>query len=361
MRALDVLVEAVGATSGGGLRVLTDTLSALTSSPDIARVTLCSSPTLCLPDDLDLHPKLEVAPKPHATHDVGRAAWHAGGFGEFARSVRPDVALCMHGMGITQANLPRVMMLQQPLLFDPHALATMPTRARARLLLMRALTAAHCRGAARVLAHTPIIAARAAGQLHLDPARVALLAPHVPTPPPLPPQAPHPVVLYLGHDLPYKNLTTLYNAWVKVHGAMPDAQLWLTLKQGPALPGARYLGALTREQVWQALGESWLVVMPSLTETIGLPMMEAMSCARTLLVADLPHARSLCGAAGVYVEASSPKHWASMMLWLLRDAEIREAFGARGLRRAAQLRARHPSERLVWLLRQAASEAPPCG
>lgn len=48
------------------------------------------------------------------------------------------------------------------------------------------------------------------------------------------------------------------------------------------------------------------LVFPSLTESYGLPLVEAMTIGMPIVAADRPYARELCGATGIYFDPHSP-------------------------------------------------------
>jgi glycosyltransferase involved in cell wall biosynthesis len=61
------------------------------------------------------------------------------------------------------------------------------------------------------------------------------------------------------------------------------------------LPNVRFLGKLTRDQVFERYEMVDCLVFPSLLETWGLPISEFKSTGKPMLLADLPYARETVG------------------------------------------------------------------
>jgi glycosyltransferase involved in cell wall biosynthesis len=70
-------------------------------------------------------------------------------------------------------------------------------------------------------------------------------------------------------------------------------------------PWLRYLGPLAPVQVIEEYAECDALVFPSLEESYGLPLIEAMHLGLPIVAADLPYARELCGDQAIYFDPRS--------------------------------------------------------
>lgn len=75
-----------------------------------------------------------------------------------------------------------------------------------------------------------------------------------------------------------------------------------------------------------------VVVVPSRTESFGLVALEAASCGRSVVAADVGGLRGLVihGETGLRVRGRDPRHWASAIDEVLSNPERADAFGAAG-------------------------------
>ena len=75
---------------------------------------------------------------------------------------------------------------------------------------------------------------------------------------------------------------------------------------------------------------------PSLAEGLGLPVVEAMSCGVPVVASNASAVPEAVADAGVLADARDPLAFASALASVLRDAGLRSALRARGLKRAEQ-------------------------
>jgi len=93
-----------------------------------------------------------------------------------------------------------------------------------------------------------------------------------------------------------------------------------------------------------------MLVMPSLAETVGLPMLEACAIGCPVLAADLPYAREICGEAASFFRANNVKACARAICALIADPAARDALARRGRGRVEDLRAARPYEGMAELI-----------
>lgn len=108
------------------------------------------------------------------------------------------------------------------------------------------------------------------------------------------------VFIFVSNDAPHKNHRYLLLAWGELLRRGLTPRLQLTLPEGsrflPLLDalvrqGARVenLGLMPHEEVLEYTLRARYVVFPSLAETLGLGLVEAIYCGCTILAADLPY------------------------------------------------------------------------
>ena len=93
-----------------------------------------------------------------------------------------------------------------------------------------------------------------------------------------------------------------------------------------------------------------LLALPSLVETVGLPLLESMSLGVPVVAADRPYAREICGDAAEFFDPKSSESFAASAGRLLEDRGSREMLKARGIARSKQMRLMKPYQALVAAL-----------
>lgn len=116
-----------------------------------------------------------------------------------------------------------------------------------------------------------------------------------------------------------------------------------------------WLGVLSPSDVARELARASLFIFPSLTESFGLPLAEAMAAGLPIVTSDRAWAREVCGSAAVYVDPDAAPSLADAVNSLLRDDRARSALGIAGLRRARELTWNAAFDRYLNLLEAASS------
>jgi glycosyltransferase involved in cell wall biosynthesis len=163
-----------------------------------------------------------------------------------------------------------------------------------------------------------------------------------------------PYVLFVGSEQPRKNLAALLHAFrmVREGGDFPELRL---VKVGR--PGGRE--AAFREETLRLIRELNLqscvdlvghvpdedlpayyagalcVVLPSLYEGFGLPVLEAMACGCPVIVSDRGALPEIAGDAALVAKPDA-QHLSEALLAVLDDGAMRESLRAAGLRRATE-------------------------
>jgi glycosyltransferase involved in cell wall biosynthesis len=135
-------------------------------------------------------------------------------------------------------------------------------------------------------------------------------------------------LFYPSLTRPHKNHETLISALPLILATHPNVVLLLTegepdpfdlekdriyrnlVAQAQALgvtDRIRWVGWLNKDEVTFGLRAASLMVFPSVLESFGLPLAEAIGADAKICAADLPYAREVAGDAAVYFEAQNPE------------------------------------------------------
>jgi alpha-1,3-rhamnosyl/mannosyltransferase len=188
------------------------------------------------------------------------------------------------------------------------------------------------------------VAAGRVRAVHHGPGQLAAL-----TPGELPAGTPPAYVLYVGTLEPRKNLPMLLAAWRLLRRRLPGApplllcgrwgwhgeELQPAVAAGTAEGWLVHLGYVPAPQLAALYRGALLLVLPSLYEGFGLPVVEAFAAGIPALLSDLPVLREVAGEAALFAPAGDPEAWAAALARLLGDATLRRELAARGNARAA--------------------------
>jgi glycosyltransferase involved in cell wall biosynthesis len=184
-------------------------------------------------------------------------------------------------------------------------------------------------------------------------------------------------LLWVSHYADHKDLATLLRAvtLLRERGDMP-VELGLTLEPAHAnvqrgqhtimpaeerkrlagLEGTvRYLGVLGYEKVWQAYREADVFVFPSLCESFGHPLVEAMAAGLPVVASGIPVHREICGDAAQYFPVRDAQALAERLAAVAADANLRAEMARRGAFRVASFLWEAHVEHLLAVLRELAA------
>lgn len=170
-------------------------------------------------------------------------------------------------------------------------------------------------------------------------------------------------LLYVGNDMPYKNVDLVIAALGQLRERVPGATLFATWPRTHPLcsrAGVIGLGYLNGGSLARAYTLATVLVQPSLAETSSLPLHEAMAKGTPIIAADRPYAHDECDDAAIYFDPLSTNDFVSTAAALLLDEGLRVALADRGRIVAAKRRAEEPYRRMVDALRRIATPAAAC-
>ena len=177
-----------------------------------------------------------------------------------------------------------------------------------------------------------------------------------------------PFFLFVGTIEPRKNLKRLVQAFAifRQHAVSSDALLVLAGNRGwlsdeldevvrPLGDSVRMIGRVSEEDLIHLYNATLAVVLVSLYEGFGLPVVEAMACARPVLVSNRAALPDVVGDAGLLVEAEDVNAIALGFERLWEDESLRRVLGERGRQRAQSFDWATAAQRTGEVYRKAAA------
>lgn len=138
--------------------------------------------------------------------------------------------------------------------------------------------------------------------------------------------------LFVGSLEPRKNVARLLQAWAKLGGLFPDLGLVIAGRAGrafrqPAIKkppeGVLLTGYVSEEDLPVLYSGAQAVIMPSLYEGFGLPVLEALACGTPVLCSRIAALQEAAGPAGLYFNPADVEEIAGAMARLANDSTLR--------------------------------------
>src|SRR5215831_12775108 len=167
----------------------------------------------------------------------------------------------------------------------------------------------------------------------------------------LPPQADnaHPLLFYPSHLGEYKGFRILFDAVRILKERFPAVKLVLTIGQEDNrelfCSYQRYLeklgihesvlmiGRVAQDSIASLYKRADLMIYPSLCESFGFSMLEAMGTHVPIVAADTPLNHEICQSAAIYYPPLNPKACAEVVASLIEDDSARDKLRSEGTRR----------------------------
>ena len=143
--------------------------------------------------------------------------------------------------------------------------------------------------------------------------------------------------LFIGRLVPTKGVAHLVDAAVrtgislKVAGTGPMFEM---LRKRAAGSSVELLGRIDEEQKERLLSRCSFFVMPSLQESFGIALLEAMEHGKAVIASSAGGLASVAGNAGIIVPPGDSAAIAGAMKQLWEDAELRKKLGENAVKRA---------------------------
>lgn len=361
MPKVKLAIEALGVKYGGGATVLSDLLSAAVADERIERVHVLCSPKRTRLFNFPASAKIVEVECPFAEgNKLYRLWWLERRLPIELRQLGCNSLLCLSGCGTGGAAIPHLTMIQQSLPFSPEATKLGSFAGRLRMRGIRSAMRRSCKSSRRVIVQTQKMKDTLGSAFSLPSHRIRVITPCVRKIDAL--EKPSDAlagmrsarrgfrVLYVGNQSAYKNVNLLVRAAESLRMRIPDLSVYLTLPPDHPVNGRHgvvCLGYLGGPELAEAYSLADAFVMPSLQETVGLPLLEAMSSGTPIIAADRPYAREVCGTAAVFCDPYDSSSLASRIEQVLTDPELRAELVSEGLRLTQVRRQARPYEQML--------------
>jgi glycosyltransferase involved in cell wall biosynthesis len=187
-------------------------------------------------------------------------------------------------------------------------------------------------------------------------------------------QTENPFILVVSVVLEHKNLVRLVEAYdqllqsldqkldLVIAGPIGSVKLYQTLQlfleQRGLTNNVRFLDSITSDELLVLYHQAELMVFPSLEETFGLPLIEAMAVGLPVVVSRASAIPEVCGDAARYFDPQDVADMTRAISAVLTDYSLREDLVQRGLTRASTFSWSTAAESLLTLMRRLAEGNP---
>ncbi len=375
-----IVVNAVSAISGGGVAYLRNLLPALGALDPTNEYVVLGSPW----QDFWGFPlagnfRLCFAPLPGARSLWQRLLWEQTQLPLLLRNQKADVVYCPADLAPVRAPCPIVLAVQN---LSPHGGRYSHENAtnKARLALLRWGTRMSARRASRVVFVSEYAREVVCRRLRIHRTKTKVIY-HglnpgfsaVGTEPDVPRMGSR-YVLYVSDIYPHKNVPFLVAAFarlcaettgdyeLKIVGnsyAPGEVRMAQSIARGAGIGSrVRFLGGLSPEEVAAACRGAALFAFPSLEESFGMPLLEAMASGVPIVASDRTAIPEVCGDAALYFDPENLDSAVSQMRLGLSDGELRRRMIEAGMRRAGTFSWGRAARQLLAVFEEAGRPRP---
>ncbi|MBZ5668199.1 MAG: glycosyltransferase family 4 protein [Acidobacteriia bacterium] len=364
---MKVVIKAASVKMGGALTYMCDFLRhAATMAPDCEYVVLLPSETIPKLPPLPKNVRFVAAPTKGMT-PLARVWWEQVSLRKLLTEEKPDLFYATGNLGMLHCPVRQLLLVEGLVYFSKiHRRTMVPKHSfswRVAYTLRRWLICRSVRSADVVMTPTQAMLDELRDFVDV-PSHKALVNPYgVEHPDPSPrdlsvgPKTGRSnagnlcKLLYVSLYGEHKNLSTLLKAMPLLNKDRAGKFLLQTtadptcegaartvthgedsaLAQEPSVSAwVRFVGPLSREQTERLYLDSEIFVFPSLTESFGFPLAEAMSYGLPIVASDTPVNREICGKAAVYFSPLNPEDLARQVRRVAADASLRHQMTIRG-------------------------------
>ena len=344
-----VLINTLSLTHGGGRSYVVNLLRELDRDPrGLDFSVLAASGQLCAAETGGLHVMNVRLPSPRAaTRVVFRVLYEETLLP--LRAARFDLLYCLADLAPAVRLVPTVVALRNLNIYDRRFYDT------ARLRILEHLVRLGVRRADRVVFPSRAAADLITKRIPLAPERIVVIPHGISVDAfrddPAPPAAADPPYLFLPASLErHKNIPVLLECLAHVEDRR--LQVWIAggSEMDPACEAelhriveslrlearVRFLGRVPYAEILRFYRGAVALVLPSLIETFGHPLLEAMLSGAPILAADIPSFREIAGDVALYFPPRDPVRLARLVDELRRDPTRARARVERGRARARE-------------------------
>ena len=350
---LDLLFLTPGETGGRESYARELVAAMLLRAPELELVAFVNRDARALAADLGAAVRTVVLP----VSERSRLQWAAGELGLVslaARRQRVEVLHSLANFAPAWGPFARVLTIHDLQYKALPELLSWPRRAGTSALL-----ALGARRARRIIAVSAAGRDEIVAGLGIEPGRIDVVPNGVRPPPPAPDGAAmaatrerlrlggRPVALSVASNLPHKNLPSLLDALALIAPAQRPALVVAghgsddgSLAARAAALGVgeqvRLLGHCSTRELESLYALASCLVLPTLHEGFGLPVVEAMARSLPVLCSDIPALREVGADAALYFDPRRPEQIAAAIERVIAGEELARGLRERGLARAAK-------------------------
>lgn len=165
-------------------------------------------------------------------------------------------------------------------------------------------------------------------------------------------------LFFLGNTVPKKNMKGMLYAYTKYHDEAASP-LPLVIAESTAQELQTVLRSIDRADLQDMIqltgyvphnelpgiyAAATLFIYPSLRESFGIPIIEAMACGTPVIASNTSSMPEVAGGAAYLINPYNAEEIAQAMLWTLEETSYRKKLSIEGLSRAAQFTWKHTAE-----------------
>lgn len=359
---MKIAIDAVGIRGHGGAAVLCELLHWLpTVRPDWRWHVFLFERNLREFDDPSVVDQIVLEPITQGSRNWSRLLWVNLLLQRRVKAIGADVIFSFANIGSFNPIKPQVVFCQQPNAFFNEANQQQPFFMRTRMLVLRQIILRGILASKATIVQTEAMRKRIFefapnlnGKMHVIPSGCpTLLNQYVirPDKKALIERSGTPRLIYISAIRPPKNQKVLVKALPLILRIFPTASLLLTgdpeneknhkerklaaeiqqvAKELSVENHIVWLGLLNAREVDYGFRSSDLSFFPSLTESFGLPLVEAMAANCPITASDLPYAHDVAAEVAIYFNPYDAKSIADCAIRILQDDKIRQQLISKG-------------------------------